>query len=211
MTVMTASRKAIGQGNGVTVVWPYAFLIPLVSQLSVVYNNPNRDAIDPTGLGVILAAGVYSVTGIGNVGGGNVTYPLAGAPVAAPVTITILRTVPYTQPSTMQNQGASYPATYEAALDNIEMQVQQLADIVTAVAAGVLPVVPNMQIVDSIAALKTIAIPSSALIYVVRGFAVVGDGGGGFYWWNGNDARADDGGTIIQLNAGGVGRFNKLF
>lgn len=129
MTVMTTSRRVIGVGNGATTVWPYAFLIPLANQLSVVYTNPNRDAIDPTGLGVTLAPGAYSVTGIGNVNGGTVTYPLAGPAVAAPATITIVRTIPKTQPSTMQNQGASYPAAYEGALDNIEMQVQEVSEI----------------------------------------------------------------------------------
>lgn len=66
-------------------------------------------------------------------------------------------------------------------------------------------------IVDSIAVLKSILTPAAALTYIVRGFAAVGDGGGGFYWWNAADVTADNGGTVIQLNIGGAGRFNKLF
>ncbi|TAK84359.1 MAG: hypothetical protein EPO20_14830 [Betaproteobacteria bacterium] len=66
-------------------------------------------------------------------------------------------------------------------------------------------------VVDSVAALKAMAKPSGKATYLVRGFATAGDGGGGFYWWDSADATADDGGTIIQLDAGGVGRFKKLF
>lgn len=70
---------------------------------------------------------------------------------------------------------------------------------------------PSVQVVDSIAALKALAGPSGAITVMVRGYAAIGDGGGGFYWWNSADMTADNGGTVIQLNAGGTGRFNKLF
>ena len=66
------------------------------------------------------------------------------------------------------------------------------------------------QALDSIAALKALAAPATSVTYLVRGFTAAGDGGGGFYWWNAADNTADNGGTVIQLNAGGVGRFNKL-
>lgn len=65
--------------------------------------------------------------------------------------------------------------------------------------------------VDTIAALKALPVPTASVTYLVRGFAAAGDGGGGFYWWNTTDTTADNGGTVIQLNAGGNGRFNKLF
>lgn len=66
-------------------------------------------------------------------------------------------------------------------------------------------------VLDSIAALKALPVPGAPVTYLVRGFAAAGDGGGGFYWWNAADVTADNGGTVIQLNAGGAGRFNKLF
>jgi hypothetical protein len=72
------------------------------------------------------------------------------------------------------------------------------------------PVV-SLGVLDSIAALKALPVPNVPATYLVRGFAAAGDGGGGFYWWNAADVTADNGGTIIQLNAGGNGRFNKLF
>lgn len=49
------------------------------------------------------------------------------------------------------------------------------------------------------------------VVYIVIGFAAAGDGGGGFYWWNKDDVNADNGGTIIEVDSGGTGRFNKLF
>lgn len=69
----------------------------------------------------------------------------------------------------------------------------------------------SVQVVDTIAVLKALSAPSSAVTYLVRGYAAVQDGGGGFYWWDAASGTADDGGTVIQLNAGGAGRFKKLF
>ena len=65
--------------------------------------------------------------------------------------------------------------------------------------------------IPSVAALKSLSTPTVPLIFIVGGYAALGDGGGGFYWWNAADNTADNGGTILQLNAGGAGRFNKLW
>lgn len=65
--------------------------------------------------------------------------------------------------------------------------------------------------ISSIALLKALAVPAGPIVLLVTGYAAAGDGGGGFYWWNAADVTADNGGTVIQLNAGGNGRFNKLF
>lgn len=77
-------------------------------------------------------------------------------------------------------------------------------------AVGV-PVETVIQVVDSIAQLKALGAPGGAVTYLVRGFAAAGDGGGGFYYWDAVSVTADDGGMVIQLNAGGAGRFKKLF
>lgn len=63
--------------------------------------------------------------------------------------------------------------------------------------------------VNTIADLK--ALPSGNNAILVLGYYAAGDGGGGFYWWNSADATADNGGTVIALDVGGSGRFNKLF
>lgn len=66
-------------------------------------------------------------------------------------------------------------------------------------------------VIDTIAALKALAAPASAVTYVVRGYAAVGDGGGGIFRWNAADSSSDNGGTILQPNAGGVGRWNRMY
>lgn len=68
-----------------------------------------------------------------------------------------------------------------------------------------------VQVVATIAALKARNSPTNPVAVLVLGYAAAGDGGGGLYWWNSADVAADNTGTIIQLNAGGAGRFNKLF
>ena len=74
-----------------------------------------------------------------------------------------------------------------------------------------LPVAGIVQVVDTVALLKALAAPSSAVTYLVRGYLAANDGGGGTFRWNSADAAADDGGTKFQLNAGGNGRFERLF
>lgn len=68
-----------------------------------------------------------------------------------------------------------------------------------------------IQVVDTMAALKALTAPGSTVTYLVRGYAALGDGAGGFYWWDAASTTADDGGTIIELDAGGNGRFKRLF
>lgn len=64
--------------------------------------------------------------------------------------------------------------------------------------------------VDTIAALKAITAPVSNGAYLVRGYTTAGDGAGGDFLWNAADTTADNAGTVIQLNSGGTGRFNKV-
>jgi hypothetical protein len=45
----------------------------------------------------------------------------------------------------------------------------------------------------------------------VRGYYAAGDGGGGTFRWNSGDGSADNGGTILQLSAGGGGRWNRIY
>lgn len=66
-------------------------------------------------------------------------------------------------------------------------------------------------VVNSIAALRAFAVPSGVIAVCVLGYSAPGDGGGGFYVWSASSAATDDGGITIALNAGGTGRFIKLF
>jgi hypothetical protein len=66
------------------------------------------------------------------------------------------------------------------------------------------------QVVDTIAGLKALAVPSSAVTYFVRGYYAVGDGGGGTFRWRAGDATADDGGLTIAPDVG-TGRWNRIY
>lgn len=65
--------------------------------------------------------------------------------------------------------------------------------------------------IDTVTALKALTAPAGDDTYCVLGFALKGDGGGGLYWWDAGSSETDDGGMVLQLNIGGVGRFKKLF
>jgi parallel beta-helix repeat protein len=74
-----------------------------------------------------------------------------------------------------------------------------------------LNLINGIQVVDTIAQMKAAAPPTSEQTYLVRGYYAAGDGGGGTFRWNGSDSTSDNGGTIISLNAGGTGRWNRIY
>ncbi|TDY26308.1 hypothetical protein B0G81_6818 [Paraburkholderia sp. BL6665CI2N2] len=122
MTISSTANKAIRYGNGVATSFPYGFLIPNQSQLTVIVT-------DPLGNQTTLSPSQYSVSGIGNKTGGAVTYPLSGAALAALWSITILRTLPIVQQTDIVNQNGFYPDVVESAMDYQTMTQQQLAEI----------------------------------------------------------------------------------
>lgn len=73
----------------------------------------------------------YTVTGIGNAGGGVVTYPVSGSPLATGAFLEIDRALDYNQPYEFLNQ-AFLPSQIETLADYLEMQIQQLAARVSA-------------------------------------------------------------------------------
>lgn len=119
MALSTTARKVVHDGNGVATVFAFTFPIPEASQLSVVYTDADGDE-------TTIASTSYSVTGIGTTGGGAVTYPLSGSPIAAGTSLTIARTVALTQPTVLTNQGGYYPEVVERRLDEIMMAIQQV-------------------------------------------------------------------------------------
>jgi hypothetical protein len=121
MTISSTANKAILYGNGVATSFPYKFLIPNQSQMSVIVT-------DPSGNQMPLSASQYSVSGIGSKNGGAVTYPLAGAPLPALWSVTILRTLPIVQQTDIVNQNGFYPDVLEAAMDYQTMTQQQLSE-----------------------------------------------------------------------------------
>lgn len=122
MALTNIDRKVTHVGNGSATVFPYGFPILSDAHLSVI-------ATDATGVETTLSPSLYTATGIGSQGGGSVTYPLAGVPLAAGTKLTIVRTVPYTQTTVLSNQGGYYPEVVERRFDEIYMAMQQLAEI----------------------------------------------------------------------------------
>lgn len=122
MTLITQSTKAVAQGNGATVAWPFTFLIPAVEDL--VLTLVDVASGNPT----IISPVNYTVTGLGNANGGTVTYPLTGSPVPSTSYVVVERFVPDVQETDLTNQGAVYPADIEDALDYLTMITQQLQD-----------------------------------------------------------------------------------
>jgi len=101
-------------GNGVATVFPYNFRILAATHLKAVVN------------GVTLTLGVdYSVDGVGNVSGGNVTFTTAPA---NGVSVLRYRDVPYVRTEDYQYNGDLREDVVDADFDNREMQIQQLAE-----------------------------------------------------------------------------------
>lgn len=128
MTIPTTASKVTQQGNGATILWPYAFEIPgdSASDQSNVTVTLYDTTVSPP-LTTVLADNLYTITGVGTNTGGNVTYPIGGGtPIAAGVSITIERDAPYVQNTSIPNQSAFYGTVLEAAYDYLTMLVQQL-------------------------------------------------------------------------------------
>lgn len=76
---------------------------------------------------------------------------------------------------------------------------------------GANPAVSFQASVLNVSALKNLVAPVAGTVYATNGYYTAGDGGGATYFWNAADSRTDNGGSIIQLTAGGVGRFNLIY
>lgn len=121
MTVETTTNVAIHTGNGVADTFPFSFKVLDVDHLTVERRVLATGLVDKT-----YTAEEFSVTGIGD-NDGEVT--LTDGPLEATYQIIITRTVPYKQEVDIVNQGGFYPDTVERQLDDIVMQVQQIAEL----------------------------------------------------------------------------------
>lgn len=119
MTISTTSNRVVGVGNGATTIWNYGFLIPAADEVVVQITDLT------TGVVTTLTTLQYSITGLGNVAGGTVTYTPA---IGVNQTITIQRILPVKQTVSLSNQGSFYPTVVEGALDYLTMVCQQLSD-----------------------------------------------------------------------------------
>lgn len=128
MTVTNETSTVTHVGNGATTVWPYNFIILKATDAEV------RLFDTVTEVSTVIPAGEYTISGVGNPAGGDVTYAPGGIPLPATKRITISRIVSFTQETDLTNQTPYYPEVLEEQLDYIVMQTQQIkADLARAV------------------------------------------------------------------------------
>lgn len=123
MTIATTTSSVTYTGDGVTTVFPYAFIIPDANSVVVsIYNSATDEWIED------VDAADYSITGLNTAAGGNVTYPTVGSPLASTRKIHIRRARAYTQDTDINNQAGFLPQTVETGLDKLLMLIQQLSE-----------------------------------------------------------------------------------
>lgn len=128
MTVNNSANKVIAAGTGAQTAFGFAFIAVKSSDLAVIVT-------DSSGIETTLQPAQYNValnpTLPGQIWaiGGTVTYPLTGSPIPLGSTLTIVRQLSLTQLVALGNQGNEFPSAVETALDLLEMQIQQVAEL----------------------------------------------------------------------------------
>lgn len=125
MTVATTTSSQTFSGNGATTVFSFDFVFFDDSTITAYFTNG-------FGITTLIPQGDYTLAGEGKPGGGSITYPLTGPPIANGTVLTVYRNVPYQQLVTIKNQGAFYAAVTEQGLDMLELQIQQLYALIQA-------------------------------------------------------------------------------
>lgn len=122
MTLINDVSLVTHNANGVTTSWPYTFIIPDEADARVGIFDISSGILTP------VNDGDYTISGIGDTVGGEVDYPLVGAPLAVGKRMVIWREVPFTQDTDLTDQTPYYPTVLENQLDRIVMQIQQLKE-----------------------------------------------------------------------------------
>ncbi len=126
MTISSSQNSVVFQGNDATNVFDIPFVMDAASDIIVFYTNssgiitviPQTQyiiSINPPATGMIWGIG------------GTLQYPISGSPIAAGTSINVTRLLPLQQNTSLTNQGNFYPQVVEAALDTLEMQIQQVS------------------------------------------------------------------------------------
>lgn len=125
---MTVPNTAIFNnyaGNDSTTVFPYGFKIFAASDLEVII----ADASDTQY--VLILNTDYTVSGVGEDAGGNVTYTGGGTPLPTNWIISIALNLDFIQETDLENQGEYFAEVQETALDRLTKMVQMLAEEIT--------------------------------------------------------------------------------
>lgn len=118
MTVPSVIRLVEEAGDDTTTIFQYPFRISNTNQLIVTLIQPGPVET------VLQEVTHYTVDGVGNAGGGNITMV---TPPATGETLRIERTPPLLQLTDLRNQGSYLPSMVEDALDYLMWCIQALA------------------------------------------------------------------------------------
>lgn len=120
MTVTANDSRDQHNGNGATTVFAYTFKILDQTHIQVILTDTNGNNTTKT------ITTHYTVSGVGNSGGGNITMLTAPA---SGEKLTFLRNVPLSQ-ETDYTEGGAFPAeSHETALDKLTMIAQQISEV----------------------------------------------------------------------------------
>lgn len=119
MTISTTNNRKVYSANGATTVFAYDFLVLDQTHLEVYL-------LEAGSLVLKALTTDYTVSGVNNPSGGNITFNVA--PAAGTANVVIQRVVPATQLVDYVSNDAFPADTHERALDKITMVLQQLLD-----------------------------------------------------------------------------------
>jgi hypothetical protein len=121
MTISTTSGRNDYTGAGTSATYSYTFRIFDKADLKVIKR------LISTGAETVLAVDTdYTVTGVGNTGGGSIT--LVAGNLASAYKLSIIRNRPLTQETDIRNQGPYFPEVVEDSFDHTIMVAQQLQE-----------------------------------------------------------------------------------
>src|SRR5262245_58006929 len=120
MTISNTVYSVTVTGNSLTTIFSYDFYMGGSA------NNAVLIFIDSNGNQSEVSSSDFTLTGVTNSAGGTFTYPLSGSAITAGESLMLTRIMPNQQNTAVGNQSNFYPLAVEGALDNLEMQIQQL-------------------------------------------------------------------------------------
>lgn len=172
MTITSQTREMTATGNGVTTIFPYTFIIP-DEDYAYVYTR-----VIATGDETLVSAINYTLDGIGDPNGGDLTYNPGGVPLPSTHQIILRRVVDLVQEVDVSTQSGFNAAVIETQLDLMVMGMQQIADDVetgedaseSAAAAAISAA--NAQTSAEAALAAVLGIPT----FSVKDFGAIGDG-----------------------------------
>lgn len=118
MSLESSISKAVFQGNGATVEFPFAFTVWNATEIKVQVTGPDGVIQDVTAQCSVLLSE----------SGGTVTYAPGGAPLPFGHTLVILRNIPFLQDVKLITGTRFDPAVIEEALDRATAERQQLLE-----------------------------------------------------------------------------------